>query len=244
MHPSQISQIHRATGDALENSISCLETKNVMLKEQIKELEETLMPLPLFSTPLEMVVPTTPTEKLKGSTSLLTLTRGYVEKNIRKRRELITKAWEMSKNMVSFGTREHAFHEYLQIDLKNEQGFYLDAVLPFGVKVTGMTEFRRRHDELPSLDRIDQLNACWKEKVKNMNCIIQECSHTISRRDKLFKKLTEIDLATNTNEVQDQKLIFNSLFLTKQSFDDQVHIYKRLSFENFYGILEYGEDDV
>jgi hypothetical protein len=39
-------------------------------------------------------------------------------------------------------------------------------------------------------------------------------------------------------------LIFNSLFLTKQAFDDQVHIYKKLSFENFYGILEYGEDDV
>jgi hypothetical protein len=34
------------------------------------------------------------------------------------------------------------------------------------------------------------------------------------------------------------------LFLTKQEFDDQVHIYKRLSFENFYGILEYGEDDM
>jgi hypothetical protein len=39
-------------------------------------------------------------------------------------------------------------------------------------------------------------------------------------------------------------LILNSLFLTKQAFDDQVHIYKRLSFENFYGIVEYGEDDV
>jgi hypothetical protein len=39
-------------------------------------------------------------------------------------------------------------------------------------------------------------------------------------------------------------LIFNSLFLTQKSFDDQVHIYKILSFENFYGILEYGEDDV
>jgi hypothetical protein len=59
-----------------------------------------------------------------------------VEKNIKKRMELITEAWEMSKNMVSFGTRAHAFHEYLQADLKNEQGFYLDAVLPFGVKVT------------------------------------------------------------------------------------------------------------
>jgi len=60
----------------------------------------------------------------------------------------------------------------------------------------------------------------------------------------LFKKLTEIDLDGSTNEVQDPKLILNLLFLTKQAFDDQVHIYKRLSFENFYGILEYGEDDV
>jgi hypothetical protein len=34
------------------------------------------------------------------------------------------------------------------------------------------------------------------------------------------------------------------LFLTKQAFDDQVEIYKRMSFENFYGNLEYGEDDV
>ena len=34
------------------------------------------------------------------------------------------------------------------------------------------------------------------------------------------------------------------MFLTKQEFDNLVHIYKRLSFENFYGILEYGEDDV
>jgi hypothetical protein len=34
------------------------------------------------------------------------------------------------------------------------------------------------------------------------------------------------------------------LFLTKQAFDDQVQIYKRQSFENFYVILEYGEDDM
>jgi hypothetical protein len=77
-----------------------------------------------------------------------------------------------------------------------------------------------------------------------LNGIVQACSRAISRRDKLFKKLTEIDLAGNTNEVQDPKLIFNSLFLTNKAFDDQVRIYKRMSFENFYGILEYGEDDV
>jgi uncharacterized protein YeeX (DUF496 family) len=56
--------------------------------------------------------------------------------------------------------------------------------------------------------------------------------------------MIEIDLAGSTNEVQDPKLILNSLFLTKQAFDEQVEIFKGLSFEKFYGILEYSEDDV
>jgi hypothetical protein len=54
----------------------------------------------------------------------------------------------------------------------------------------------------------------------------------------------EVDLAGSTNEFQDLKLILNSLFLTKQQFDEQVEIFKGLSFENFYGILEYDEDDI
>jgi hypothetical protein len=112
-------------------------------------LEEALMPLPVLASPLAMIGPTTPVEKLKGSTSLLTSSRGYVEKNIKKIMELITEAWEMSKSMVSFGTSTHAFHEYLQADLKNEEGFYLDVVVPFGVKVTNMTELRRREEDLP-----------------------------------------------------------------------------------------------
>ena len=102
------------------------------------------MPLPLFYTPLAMVRSTTLAPKLKRSSILLTSAQDYVEKNINTRMELITEAWEMSNNMVSFGTRAHASHEYLEEDLKNEQGFYLDAILPFGVKVTSMTESRRR----------------------------------------------------------------------------------------------------
>jgi hypothetical protein len=82
-----------------------------------------------------------------------------VENNIKRRIELITKSWEMSKSMVSFGTRSHSFHEYLQADLKNEQGFYLDVVVPFGVKFIGMTEFKRREEDVPSPDRINQLNT-------------------------------------------------------------------------------------
>jgi hypothetical protein len=67
MWPSQISQIHRATGDDLDNSIEGLEAENVKLKERIKELEEALMPLPVLASPLAMIEPTTPAEELKGS---------------------------------------------------------------------------------------------------------------------------------------------------------------------------------
>jgi hypothetical protein len=44
--------------------------------------------------------------------------------------------------------------------------------------------------------------------------------------------------------VQDPKLILNSIFLTNQQFDEQVEIFKGLSFENFYSILEYDEGDI
>ena len=118
------------------------------------------MPLPVFSSPLAILGLTTSATKIKGYSSLLTSSRGYVEKNIKKRLELITEAWEMSKNMVSFGMREHAFHEYLQEDLKNEEGFYLDAIVPFGFKVTNMTKLRRREEDLPSPNRIKKLNTC------------------------------------------------------------------------------------
>jgi uncharacterized protein YeeX (DUF496 family) len=56
--------------------------------------------------------------------------------------------------------------------------------------------------------------------------------------------MTEIDLVGSTNEVQDPKLILNSFLLTKKAFEKQVYIFKGLSFEKFYGILEYSEDDV
>jgi hypothetical protein len=65
MQPSQISKIHRATGDALDDSIGGLEAENTKLKERIKELEDTLMPLPLLVIPLTIVSPTTPVAKLK-----------------------------------------------------------------------------------------------------------------------------------------------------------------------------------
>jgi uncharacterized protein YeeX (DUF496 family) len=80
--------------------------------------------------------------------------------------------------------------------------------------------------------------------VKNLHIIVQLCEQAISKKEELFIRLIEIDLARSTNEVQDPNLIFNSFPLTKQAFDKQVDIFKGLSLEKFYNILEYGEDDV
>jgi hypothetical protein len=55
MRPSQISRIHKATGDEFDYSIGGLEAEKKKLKERIKELEETFMPLPLLSIPLNIV---------------------------------------------------------------------------------------------------------------------------------------------------------------------------------------------
>jgi hypothetical protein len=77
-----------------------------------------------------------------------------------------------------------------------------------------------------------------------LNNIVQACSEAILKREELFKRISEIYLAWGTNEVQDPKLILNSMFLTKQQFDEQVEIFKGLSIEKFYGILEYNEDDI
>ena len=107
-----------------------------------------------------------------------------------------------------------------------------------------MTKLKRREEDFPSPSRIKHLNACWNEKIKNLSNIVQACSQAISKREELFKRLTEIYLVRSTNEVQDPKLILNSILITKQQFEEHVEIFKGLSIEKFYGILEYDEDDL
>jgi len=73
--------------------------------------------------------------------------------------------------------------------------------------------------------------------VKQLHVIVQSCEQVISKKEKLFTKLTKIDLAGRTNEVQDPKLIINSFPLTKQAINKQVDIFKALSLEKFKASL-------
>jgi hypothetical protein len=62
-------------------------------------------------------------------------------------------------------------------------------------------ELRRREEDLPSPSQIKQLNVCWKEKIKNLNNIVQACNQAILKREELFKRITAIDLSRGSNEV-------------------------------------------
>jgi hypothetical protein len=59
MHASKISELHRATRDSLHDSVGVIEDENARLKNQIKELEEALFPLPLLDSSLEITMSAT-----------------------------------------------------------------------------------------------------------------------------------------------------------------------------------------
>jgi hypothetical protein len=77
-----------------------------------------------------------------------------------------------------------------------------------------------------------------------LNNIVQAYNEAIVKREELFKRLIEIDLAGSIDEIQYPKLILNSMFMTKQQFDEQVDILKGLSAKKLYGIIEYNEEEI
>jgi hypothetical protein len=88
--------------------------------------------------------------KLKGTSNLLVAARRFVGENIKKKIVLILEAWDVGNNIISFGSKLNNLREYLQDDFDNEEGFYKDVVITFILKVSGMTELKRKEEHLPS----------------------------------------------------------------------------------------------
>jgi hypothetical protein len=244
MWPSQISLFHRVTNDALDDSIGGIEAKNSRLKYCVKEFEEDFIVTPEFASPLANNVSATTVAKIKLSSTLLASSRSLVENNIKKIMQLFTEAWETSQNIASFRKRENDLHEHLQANLKNDQCFYEQVLTPFPNHAMNTSDMKRRQDNIPSPKRTKQLKACWKNKIKNLELIVESCKQDILEKEELFTNLIQIDLAGSTNEFQDPNLILKSLSMTKESFDEQLDILKGLSFEKFYDILEYHVDEL
>jgi hypothetical protein len=184
---SRISKIHKIIGDALDVSIDDMEAENARLKERVKELEYTLMPPPILASPLETIQPRTSDLKLKGISSLLVAVRKFVEENIKKRMSLILEAWDIGSNIVSFGSKLNSFRDFLQSDFKNEEGFYKDVVTTFILKVSNMTDLKRKEEDFPSPARVKQLKACWIKKIKILREILDDCDVVVTKKEALYR---------------------------------------------------------
>jgi hypothetical protein len=56
--------------------------------------------------------------------------------------------------------------QYLEVDLKNDEGFYKEAITTFVIKVSNMTKHKRKEENLPSQAHIKHLKACWIKRIK------------------------------------------------------------------------------
>jgi len=153
-------------------------------------------------------------------------------------------AWDVSSNIIYFEAYLNFYNEFLQEDYKNEEGFYKDVIIKFAVKVSNMTKLKRREEDLPSPTKMKQLKACWINKISNLKDIMDNCNEIVNEKENLFRKLIEIDLERNTEEVQDPRLIINSIFMTRKQFEEHVDILKSILAENFNCITEYDESEI
>jgi hypothetical protein len=249
--PSKVMEFHEATGEALKFSIGDIENENAILKDRVRELENALMPPPLFSSPITTIQPLKTLEgrpesssRLKGTSSLLAAIRRYVGDNIQKRMSLILETWELATNFVSLGSRMTHFRQYLQADLENDEEFYKGVISTFSARVSSLSEFRKKEEDFPSTIHLKQLKACWLKRIKSLKEMLVECDVISVKRGELYLKLIELELVGSTEDVEDPHLIMNSILLSKEQMEEKLDSLKIASTKKFNNLTEYSETEV
>jgi hypothetical protein len=121
-----------------------METDHANLKQHLNEFEQAFIATPKFAIPLEKIMPATTAAKMKVSSTLLAFSRALVENNINKRMQLVTESWETLQNLVSFGNKANDLLEHLEANLKNEQIFCEQVLVPFANYVVNTSELKIR----------------------------------------------------------------------------------------------------
>jgi hypothetical protein len=166
---------------------------------------------------------------LRGTLSLLIVVRSYVGENIKKIMSLILEAWELVNSYVSLGSRTTNLRQYLQANLENDEEFFKGVVSTFVIKVSNMSELKRKEEDFPSIVCIKQLKACWIKIIKCLKEILVDLDTLSVKRGESYLKLIELDLAGTTGEVQDPRLISNSMLMTREQFEEHLEILKAMS---------------
>jgi len=112
------------------------------------------------------------------------------------------------------------------------------------IKVSNMTKHKIKEDDIPSLDHIKQLKACWIKIIKCLKEIFDDLDSLSVKRGECYLKLIDLDLAATTREVDDSKIILNSVFMTKEQFEAKLETLKFASTERFNSITKYSKFEV
>ena len=95
-----------------------------------------------------------------------------------------------------------------------------------------MNEFRIKEEDFPSTVRIKKLKACWIKRIKCLKQILVDGDTISVKRGEFHLKLIELDLSGTTGEVEDPKLILNSILMSKEQFEEKQELLKTASSES------------
>jgi len=169
------------------------------LKERVKQLDNSLLPNPLFVDPIVAISPLNSLEdiidsssRLRSVSSLLMTIRKYIGDNIHKRIYLILEIWELATTSTTLSSRILNFREYFQKHLENDEHFYKKFVDIFSSKVSNMNDVHRREQHLPSKILLRQINTCWLKMNKCLREILVDCDTINTKRSDVFLKLVDL----------------------------------------------------
>jgi hypothetical protein len=99
---------------------------------------------------------------------------------------LIAELWVMEKSFASLGLRIQNSKEYLNSYLKNDDGFYIDEVVMFTMKVLIMTKITRKKENILSLSRIKKLKSHWMERINLLKVLITQLSDLSRKKNEAY----------------------------------------------------------
>ena len=92
----------------------------------------------------------------------------------------------MAKRFTSLGVRIQNTKEYLNADLKNDEGFFTDRVSMFVAKVLKMSDHRRKNEYFSSHSHIKKLKACWIERINTLKGLINQLEELSQKKTEAY----------------------------------------------------------
>ena len=93
--------------------------------------------------------------KVNRMTKFLNGVCDYIIVNIKKRINVIFESWGILENSHKLNGRIRSLKVYLQVDLNNEEHFYVNVVSTFIERVSSMDDLKRKSEDLPNRNKLN-----------------------------------------------------------------------------------------